>query len=339
MPFADIQAFIRQDESVDEAGGETKDRDKLSGYSAELCAELPESIKTNARRVDEALANVKICDPAIGSGAFAVGMMHEIVRARKALRDACTESGLENYTNYELKRNTIANSLYGVDLDSSAVDVAKLRLWLSLVVDENDYDQIKPLPNLDYKIMTGNSLDAARSVKNKGNLLYHDSCEKMEKLQKEFYDLTDHTQKNEKRLAIAAQREKCGEIGAFDWYIDFFNAAGNFDIVIGNPPYIQIQSMDEATKALKPQYKSFEKTGDIYCLFYDLGVSLLKWHGILAFITSNKWMRAAYGKSLRDFFLEYTSPIKVIDFAGNKVFYSATVDVNIMDNVQNLSPI
>ncbi len=56
----------------------------------------------------------------------------------------CPEAGLKNYTNYELKRNTIANSLYGVDLDPSAVDVAKLRLWLSLVVDENDYDQIKP---------------------------------------------------------------------------------------------------------------------------------------------------------------------------------------------------
>ena len=330
VPLADIQAFVRQDEAFEDDGGRTKNKNRAAEYSAELSAELPETIKTYARSIDDALANVKICDPAIGSGAFAVGMMHEIVRARKALRDACPEAGLKNYTNYELKRNTIANSLYGVDLDPSAVDVAKLRLWLSLVVDENDYDQIKPLPNLDYKIMAGNSLDAVRSLKNRGNLLYHDACEQMEKLQKEFYDLTDHAQKNEKRRAIAAQREKCGDIGAFDWYIDFFNVAGKFDIVIGNPPYIQIQSMDEATKALKPQYKSFERTGDVYCLFYELGVTLLKWHGILTFITSNKWMRAAYGKALRNFFLESANTIKVIDFAGNKVFKSATVDVNIM---------
>lgn len=220
-PIADIQAFVRQDEALEENGGERKNRRKAAGYSAELSAELPESIKKHASRIDEALANVKICDPAIGSGAFAVGMMHEIVRARMALRDACHEAGLKNYTAYELKRNTIANSLYGVDIDPSVVDVAKLRLWLSLVVDENDYDQIKPLPNLDYKIMAGNSLDAARSLQNRGNLLYYDACRQMEKLQREFYDLTDHDRKNEKRRVIAAQRQKCGDIGDFDWYIDF----------------------------------------------------------------------------------------------------------------------
>lgn len=330
VPIGDIQAFVRRDEAVEDDGNLRKNRARAAEYSGELSVDLPESIKKHAKSVDRALANVKICDPAIGSGAFAVGMMHEIVRARLVLRDACPEAGLQNYSAYELKRNTIANSLYGVDIDPSAVDVAKLRLWLSLVVDENDYDQIKPLPNLDYKIMVGNSLDAAKSIKNKGHLLYSAACEQMEKLQKEFYSLTDHAQKDEKRMAIAAQREKCGDIGAFDWYIDFFNVAGKFDIVIGNPPYIQIQGMNEATKALKPQYRSFEKTGDVYCLFYELGWSLLKPRGILAFITSNKWMRAAYGKSLRNFFLENTRPLKIIDFAGNKVFDSATVDVNIM---------
>lgn len=81
-PLADIQAFMRQDESFEEDGGERKNRDKASEYSAELSATLPESIKKHARRIDDALANVKICDPAIGSGAFPVGMMHEIVRAQ-----------------------------------------------------------------------------------------------------------------------------------------------------------------------------------------------------------------------------------------------------------------
>ncbi|MCK4391286.1 N-6 DNA methylase, partial [Candidatus Bipolaricaulota bacterium] len=96
------------------------------------------------------------CDPAIGSGAFPVGMMHEIVNARNVLT-----TYLENKSDrdtYTLKRHCIQESLYGVDIDPGAIDIAKLRLWLSLIVDEEDYHSINPLPNLDYKIMQGNSL-------------------------------------------------------------------------------------------------------------------------------------------------------------------------------------
>lgn len=94
---------------------------------------------------------MKICDPAIGSGAFPVGMMNELVRARMAL-------GVENKSAYEIKREIIENNLYGVDLDEGAIEIAKLRFWLSLIVDEEDVKNIKPLPNLDYKVMQGNSL-------------------------------------------------------------------------------------------------------------------------------------------------------------------------------------
>ncbi len=116
---------------------------------------LPESVRKQAQDIDIALETVKVCDPAIGSGAFLVGMMNEIVKARNVLT-----SYLKNLERsaYNFKRNCIQNSLYGVDIDPGAVEIAKLRLWLSLVVDEEDIRQIKPLPNLDYKIMQGNSL-------------------------------------------------------------------------------------------------------------------------------------------------------------------------------------
>lgn len=117
--------------------------------------ELPVGITQNAKILDNALAVIKVCDPAIGSGAFPVGMMNEIVRARATLSPYLNQP---ERPIYELKRNAIENSIYGVDIDGGAVDIAKLRFWLSLVVDEEDIKNIKPLPNLDYKIMQGNSL-------------------------------------------------------------------------------------------------------------------------------------------------------------------------------------
>lgn len=98
--------------------------------------------------LDKALANIKVCDPACGSGAFLVGMLNEIVGARRILGRG---------SEYKLKKETIQSSIYGVDIDPGAVEIAKLRLWLSLVVDYELRD-IEPLPNLDYKIMCGNSL-------------------------------------------------------------------------------------------------------------------------------------------------------------------------------------
>jgi adenine-specific DNA-methyltransferase len=115
---------------------------------------LGETIREYMNAVDEALKTVKICDPAIGSGAFPVGMMTEIVRARKVLAMHLAQEEKP----YGLKRQTIQECPYGVDLDPGAIEIAKLRLWLSLVVDEDDFNQIQALPNLDYKIMQGNSL-------------------------------------------------------------------------------------------------------------------------------------------------------------------------------------
>ena len=148
VPKEDIETLIREGEIILEL--ETAIEEDGKKYKSVLM----ESIKDNAKVLDESLAQIKVCDPAIGSGAFPVGMLTEIVKARKVL-----ELYLGHKRSvYELKRHCIQNSLYGVDIDPGAIEIAKLRLWLSLVVDEDDYTSIQPLPNLDYKIMQGNSL-------------------------------------------------------------------------------------------------------------------------------------------------------------------------------------
>ena len=126
-------------------------------------------------------------------------------------------------------------------------------------------------------------------------------------------------------------------LGAFEWRIEFPEVLDEdgrfvgFDCVIGNPPYIQLQKMGSDADALqKMNYETFERTGDIYCLFYEMGMKLLKPRALLSFITSNKWMRAGYGKSLREHLSSKYNPTLLIDFANNKIFDSATVLVNIL---------
>ncbi len=123
----------------------------------------------------------------------------------------------------------------------------------------------------------------------------------------------------------------------FEWRIEFpevWDAEGNFrgfDCIVGNPPYIQLQSIKTASEQLqKLDYETYNSMGDIYALFYELGYRLLRAGGRLSFITSNKWMRAAYGRELRNFFATRTNPELLIDFSGVQIFENASVDTNIL---------
>lgn len=123
---------------------------------------------------------------------------------------------------------------------------------------------------------------------------------------------------------------------ALEWRFEFpevLNDDGDFvgfDCVIGNPPYIQLQAMKEFSAQLQSfGYQTYEKTGDIYSLFYEKGIALLKQNGLLGFITSNKWMRAGYGKTTRNYFLENTQPLLLVDL-GSGIFDEATVDSNLL---------
>ncbi|WP_233208057.1 Eco57I restriction-modification methylase domain-containing protein [Siphonobacter sp. BAB-5405] len=152
--------------------------------------------------------------------------------------------------------------------------------------------------------------------------------QKQEKLKKEIEQLTAYIEE--------VKNNKMYE-NAFEWRFEFpevLNDEGDFigfDVMLGNPPYMQLQKMgNESINLQKIGYQTYESTGDIYSLFYENSWNVLRSRGILCFITSNKWMKAAYGKSTRKFFSEETNPILLVDFGGQKIFSSATVDTNII---------
>ena len=166
---------------------------------------------------------------------------------------------------------------------------------------------------------------------------------KRNELLKSIHNIEDNIKKEKRKAEINGFEAAVKEITKWDPYNQnavspffdpewMFCLKEKFDIVIGNPPYIQLQNNGgELAKLYEPcGYKTFAKTGDIYCLFYERGYQLLKPNGHLCYITSNKWMRAGYGEKTRDFFAKNTNPQLLIDFAGVKIFESATVDTNIL---------
>lgn len=288
---------------------------------------LPESIRKNAEIIDKKLADVKVCDPAIGSGAFPVGIMTEIVKARNILSTYLNDN--ENRSMYDLKRHAIQKSIYGVDIDSSAIDIAKLRLWLSLVVDEDDYKDIKPLPNLDYKIVCGNALlhiDLKIGHGNKFNDL--------EKLIDSFFDEYNSKNKNNLRRQINEIINDITENGEkFDLKVLFSDVFNNkkddgFNIVIGNPPYLRIQGIKESNPEISDFYKKYfiSATGsyDLYVLFVEKGIKILNNNGTLNYIMPHKWVNSGFGKGLREFSSQGSYLNKFISFGEYQVFNAST---------------
>ena len=297
-------------------------------------------IKKYAEEIDQALADVLVLDPAIGSGAFPVGMMNEIVRARLNLLEygyICCKGDIRN--SYTYKRHAIERSLYGVDIEDSAVEIAKLRFWLSLIVDEYEPKSINPLPNLDYKIRCANSL-----LRIQGSLFNAQDIVDLERWKDEFVQESDGRKKKGLKTKIDDGLSKLAKDGEFDYNIFFsevFRSNAGFDIVIGNPPYVQLQKMKNdiikrgvhAGKSFQDLYreqnfKTYEATGDIYCLFYEKGLSLLRNRGVLCYITSRTWMKSNFGEPLRDLFVKH-NPLLLVDL-GAGVFTTATVDTNIL---------
>lgn len=214
IPRKDIEAFIRKGEFAIEyekimVEKTANNKNYKGNYKKE---EIAKTIRDNAQLLDEKLSSIKICDPAIGSGAFPVGMMHEIVKARNVLTTYLEKSQSRGI--YDFKRHCIQESIYGVDIDPGAIEIAKLRLWLSLVVDEENYLDIKPLPNLDYKIMQGNSLIELLSTESLASTIDNKRTELVKELKKskdELFNVTIPTQKENKRREIDILMKKLFE--------------------------------------------------------------------------------------------------------------------------------
>ena len=330
----------------------------VKSYDAELLMGLELEGVELGTKVLERLKEVKVCDPAIGSGAFPMGMLRELYYCRISLEDLSVSPA-------EIKSQIIKGNIYGVDIEQGAVDIARLRFWLSLVVDETTPT---PLPNLDYKIMQGNSLlewyegvDLSTLTQRKEDgcvELFDDLADVYRRQLRQaisaYYGETDHDRKatlhqeiseaideqlKEQRYTVDLSGINVSANTHFflwhTWFDEVFNrpsGRNGFDIVIGNPPYIQLQNNGGELAKIYQSYgfKGFARTGDIYCLFYERGYQLLREGGHLCYITSNKWMRAGYGEKIRGFLAHSTNPILLVDFAGIKVFEGATVDTNIL---------
>ncbi len=301
---------------------------------------LHKSIKENAKRIDDTLANITVCDPAVGSGAFPVGMMHEMVKTRNVLSAFIKEP---SRTVYNFKRQCIEKSLYGVDIDPGAVEIAKLRLWLSLVVDEEDIRRIKPLPNLDYKIVCGNSLLGVEK-----DLFNNELFTDLERLKPLYFDETNPTKKQEYKKQIddlISQITNGHQEFDFEVYFsEVFHEKGGFDVVIANPPYVGEKGYKEIFQRTKKGMlnKFYQRKMDIFYFFFHQALNLGKQRSSIAFITTNYYPTATGGTKLRQDFKKRAIIKNLINFNELKIFESALGQHNmitVLEKVQDESRI
>ncbi|MBR4388755.1 MAG: N-6 DNA methylase [Prevotella sp.] len=331
-----------------------------------------DALGTNDRfrqQVDEALKNVKICDPAIGSGAFPMGLLKELFQCRTALE------GISQHQAAEIKKHIIQQNIYGVDIERGAVDIARLRFWLSLIVDE---ETPQALPNLDFKIMQGNSLleqykgvDLSTMTEKKadesGMLSIFDSMLDvyrldLRKMLAKYYDCTDHHEKQKLRKEIVANvkqqlREQSINVDFGDldlsgnnqfmlwhtWFYDVFSQGG-FDIVIGNPPYVftrDVEFSDDFKANIESKYfslleKSKKKTKanqsgkiNLFATFVICGLILNKTNGFLSYILPNNILRTTTYDRIRKYLLDNTVIHQIVDL-GAGVFDNVTASTIIL---------
>ena len=316
-----------------------------------------------------ALTEVKICDPAIGSGAFPMGLLNELLHCREVL------SG-EQYDRAEIKKSIIQNNIYGVDIEKGAVDIARLRFWLSIVVDE---ETPSPLPNLDYKIMQGNSLlesykglDLSKltyereSAKDTGEWNLFDNeknhlQKQVSQLLNNYYSCSDHARKDQLRKQISETITSLLTSQSFDcrilselkqlnlagndqfflwhtWFSDVFNRAdgkNGFDIVIGNPPYIGEKGHKEIFQPVKSDIhlgQYYLGKMDYFYFFFHLSFNLLTDAGISTFITTNYYPTALGARRLRADIKERTSIITMFNLGELRLFENAPGQHNMISS-------
>ena len=332
----------------------TNDVEELGGASSEL-----------AMSIDQKLIDVKICDPAIGSGAFPMGLLRELYACRKSIEI------FEEDNAADIKRHIIQNNIYGVDIEKGAVDIARLRFWLALIIDEKEP---MPLPNLDFKIMQGNSLlESYKGVdldvtskklktgkdtkKTRGVLSLGfeetDVQKVIQDLVKSYFSITDHTLRAQRRkeidkyvkdyIKICAEgnhevQDAVDELDIpndqfFLWHTYFADVfeQGGFDIVIGNPPYVNVEGISvEDKKIYKDTFTCFEKRADLFSLFLEMALTKLgSASAVVTYIIPSIIHSNLSYKKLRNLFLD-NKWLSEVCYTGGKVFHAPTVDTTIL---------
>ena len=310
--------------------------------------------------LDAALREVKICDPAIGSGAFPMGLLNELWRCREAIE--------ETSSRVELKKEIIENNIYGVDIEKGAIDIARLRFWLSIVVDA---EKPEPLPNFDYKFMQGNSLvESYKGValsrisnrlpggqsKSTQLLLGLDSDlsrKNLQRLMRDYFSVTNHKQKAIMRQAIndvvkqlitdfigGTNLEKLDPSANqefFLWHTWFKDVLdyGGFNIVIANPPYVKEYTNRAAFDGFRETSPYYLGKMDLWYGFACHGIDLLQPNGILCFIAQNNWTTSAGAKKMRNKVVKDTQILQLLDFNTYMVFENADIQTMIMQFQRN----
>lgn len=339
----------------DETASKDKIRNFVLNHEASSFSEKEKAV------ILKALIDVKICDPAVGSGAFPMGMLNELLPCVQILTG-------EAKTRVELKKHIVKNNIYGVDIEKGAIDIARLRFWLAIIVDE---EEPLPLPNLDYKIMQGNSLlesfegeDLSNMTKQESGNLF-DNGETIAKLTQAingFYIPHDHVAKakiraqiKENIIQLLKERQLppkvIEDLSKLDlhensqfflwhtWFYDVFNRPSNcngrngFDIVIGNPPYVSAPTQlankflaEQREKIIKSnKYKSLYQKWDLYIPFIELGLNLNCQNGITTMIVPFPLTNQLYAKVLRDMIVKENNMFELVDLNGTKIFENATV--------------
>ena len=395
-----------------------------------------------AKSIVRAIAEIKVLDPAVGSGAFPMGMLHKLTLALRRLdpdntrwealqkerarakADAAFETRDQQDRDAELleisetferysgdfgrKLYLIQNSIFGVDIQPIACQIAKLRFFISLAIEQKpdktaDNFGIKPLPNLETRFVAADTL-IGLGLSEAKSLLQDDAVQQLlkeiEAIREKYFLANNRPQKlqytrqeqacrDQLDQALTVQKEEWAarlqrdidervaripnpkdreklredELKKYslrekrfdasleaarkvahwkpydqnakaDWFESeyMFGITRGFDVVIGNPPYIQLQK-NRGELRRRYQYSDFEtfaSTGDIYQLFYEKGCMLLTpQRGLLCYITSNSWLRAEYGKSTRRYFSEQQTPLQFLEM-GKDIFENAIVDTNIL---------
>lgn len=355
--------------------------------------------ETEASLLVNALSGLRALDPACGSGAFPMGLLKKMVRvlskldpgnclwkarqiaiaeqidsapAREDALNAIERAFTRDNDDYGRKLYLIENAIYGVDIQPLAVQIAKLRFFITLVVDQPidpskpNYG-ILPLPNLETKIVAANSLlridgghqqreldlfsndvirrleselkavrhryFTARRYRDKKNLRQRDR-DLCSQLAQALTASGDCTPADAERLATWNPYNTNVAATFFDpgWMFGLEGEGGKFDLVIGNPPYVRQEALKSTQvrdssgrqrplkDVLKEQYECFTGTADLYVYFFERSLQLLRVGGILSFITSNKYFRAAYGEKLRAYLLFSTAPRAILDFGDTDIF-------------------
>jgi len=307
------RAVVENKPKIKKAGGVYYTPTYIVDYIVKhTVGELVEGKKPGPRG---AVSKLKILDPACGSGSFLIGAYQYLLDWH---RDQYIADGPEKWAKgskprlYQVvgggwrlttdeRKRILLNNIYGVDIDPQAVEVTKLSLLLKVLEDENSATIGKQLALFHERVLP----DLGNNIKCGNSLIGPDFYERQ---QMSFLD-----------------EEEMYSINVFDWNAEFSEIMqdGAFDAVIGNPPYVRQELLGSLKSYFQRKYEVYHGVADLYAYFIEKSVSLLRSGGYFAYIVANKWMRANYGKPLRQW-LKQQNIVEIIDFGDLPVFKQVT---------------